>query len=335
MDIKITKKRILNVLNYEWVKAIAYIVAIILLWSLLFTSLGTRLTDGQQFYMVTYEGVYTKSADATVSFLSEMKNGKSGINGDSVLSYDVYQTKETPISALGSYSAINMFDIRLSVNEGDIMVLPDKAVEYNPTDNETLTDFQYFVNNGKLESIEKLLSDAYDYTVGNGFIEETDSGYTVNDKKIENYFKDERIKSARNYRRTYISDEVINEGVKNEIKRIETVYLNYKTVKSGIEKANSVDKGFLTYKTPSYVTKEGEIISKEEGAYGIDLGKLNEGYQDKDVKDLWYVLDEDGNPTEKGLILAVIELTSVQPELQYESLGVIAYLIRNYSNYAN
>ena len=334
MDIKITKKRILNVLNYEWVKAIAFIMGIIVLWSLLYTSLGTRLTDGQQFFIVTYEGVHTKSADSTSKFLNEMKNGESGIKGDSVLSYDVYETKETAITSVGSYSASYMLYIRLSVNEGDIMVLQDKDVEYVPSDSETLTDFQSIVNNNKLQDVQKLLENAYKYTVGNGFIAETDSGYTVNESKIENYFKEERIKSARNYRRTYTTDEVIQEGVKNEIKRIEAVYLNYKTVKKGIEKAKSEGKDFLTYKTPTYINGD-EIICKEQGAYGIDLGKLNEGYEDKDIKDLWYVLDEDGNPTEKGLNLAVIELTSVQPELQYESLGVIAYLIRNYSNYAD
>ncbi|MBR2336480.1 MAG: hypothetical protein IKA61_00850 [Clostridia bacterium] len=49
MDIKITGKRFKNLLSYEWVKMIALIVAGVVVWSLLFTTLGTRITVGENF----------------------------------------------------------------------------------------------------------------------------------------------------------------------------------------------------------------------------------------------------------------------------------------------
>ena len=59
MDIKINSSRFKNLLSYDWIKILISIVAGIIVWSLLFSSLGTRLTTGQEFVFHIYENVYT------------------------------------------------------------------------------------------------------------------------------------------------------------------------------------------------------------------------------------------------------------------------------------
>ena len=56
MDAKITKKRLNLFLSYEWIKVVALIVGVIVLWSLIFTTTATRITPAQQFTIFNYMG---------------------------------------------------------------------------------------------------------------------------------------------------------------------------------------------------------------------------------------------------------------------------------------
>ena len=81
MDAKITKKRLGLLLSYDWLKILGICVAAVLLWSLLFTTMATRATNGQRFEMYLYPGVrFANSVD--VSSLHERDK-------NDVLSYDV------------------------------------------------------------------------------------------------------------------------------------------------------------------------------------------------------------------------------------------------------
>ena len=64
MDIKVTGNRLKNLLSYEWVKIIVSIVAGVVVWSLLFTTLATRATVGEQFVFVIYENVSTLGSNS-------------------------------------------------------------------------------------------------------------------------------------------------------------------------------------------------------------------------------------------------------------------------------
>ncbi len=325
MDIKITKKRLANVLNYEWLLSIVCIIGAIVLWSLLYTMLATRLTDGQQFYFVKYEGVYTNSADADSKFIENLRNG-GGRDGKSVLSYDVYAVNLTEIMSAGGYSAYAMLDLRLTTGEGDVIVIGGGNKEY--VEGESMSDLLSLVSSRRLMTIDELLSGAYEYTVGNGFISETGE---IQEEKIEDYFRNVRIKSARNYRRMYNSEEKIREGVKNEIDRIHSIYQNYIVVSSAIEAAKEAGEDFLWYSKPVYVNSS-EVSYGDQAAYGIDLSKLKEY---KIGNGIWHTYDESGNSTVDGLVFAVINDSAIeQYDLRYESLAVIEYIIRTYSEYA-
>ena len=77
MDIKVNGSRIKNLLNYDWIKIILSIVAGVVVWTLLFTTLGTRLTVGEHFTFCVYENVYTVGSDSkNESILNELKSKK-------------------------------------------------------------------------------------------------------------------------------------------------------------------------------------------------------------------------------------------------------------------
>ena len=332
MDIKITKKRLSNLISYDFLKIIIASLAAFVLWSLAFTSLGTRITDGQKFYLVVYEGVY---GNENANFLQRLKQKDSGLNGESVLSYDTLETSVTAIQSAGTYSAQYMLTLRMSVNEGDVIIIGGGDIPFDEEEG-VGSDVQGLVTNNTLLSIDKLLDAAYTYTVKGGFITETDYGYEVDKGKIEEYFRTQRITADRNYRRTYTDEKTVAEGVENEIKRIEGVYLNYKSVKGAIENAKEKGEDFLWYSRAAYKYGE-EVKYGETGAYGIDMSKLVRfASEDKpDLKSLWYTLDENGKTTVDGLVFGVVNLFAVQSDLEYEGLAVAEYLIRTYSNYAD
>ena len=57
MDNKFTKKRIQNMLSYDWIKMLIMVLAIVLVWSLAFTIGAPRATAGQVFCFYYYTGV--------------------------------------------------------------------------------------------------------------------------------------------------------------------------------------------------------------------------------------------------------------------------------------
>lgn len=65
MDAKITKKRLNILLSYDWIKIILVAVAMIVLWSLVFTMTATRVTNAQNFTIFNYTG-RARTADLTL-----------------------------------------------------------------------------------------------------------------------------------------------------------------------------------------------------------------------------------------------------------------------------
>ena len=61
MDAKITKKRLNILLSYDWIKIILVAVAMIVLWSLVFTMTATRVTNAQNFTIFNYTGTSANS----------------------------------------------------------------------------------------------------------------------------------------------------------------------------------------------------------------------------------------------------------------------------------
>lgn len=333
MDIKITGKRFKNLLSYEWVKMIALIVAGVVVWSLLFTTLGTRITVGENFTFFTYEGVYTVgSENKNETLLNEAKN-------KGYFSYDVLETNSSSIVSGGQYTATYMLSLKMTTQDGDVMIISDGRAVTEKEEGESVSDLGTIINSGYLCDIQTLLTKARDYCVYDHlFITENEDGtYTVNEDVIRKYFLEVRVKSAKNYKKTYRTAEQKENGAKLEINRIKKLYENYLYVSKAIAKAKSNDSDFLWYGEIYTYDSKGNVIKEktEVRPFGIDLYKLNTPFIESGIPDIantWYTY-ADGKTTAEGLVACVFDFTSYQPDLQYETLGFLRYLIETYSGY--
>ena len=337
MDIKISKRRLKNLLAYDWGKILISIIAGIVVWSLLFTTLATRVTVGEEFVFVVYENVSIENSKKNDNLLTNLKN-------DGVLSYDVLKLSTSYITSAGQYSASYMLSLRASTQEGDVLLISDgSAVEVKEGEDDPKQEISAVINSGYLYDFEKFLKDAQTYCTGNGFIVENGDGtYTVDEEKIENYFRNVRLKSAGNYRKTYRTEAKRQEGVKQEIKRIKDIYENYLFVSRAIEQAKAENNDVLWYGKIKQYDKDGNVIEGGEQVYpfGIDLHKLNVPFRgsetDKkpDLSKTWYTF-ANGKTTSEGLVLGVFNFKPHQPDMQYESLAFVKYVIETYSGYGH
>lgn len=363
MDVKITKKRFFNLIAYDWIKIVAFSVAIILLWTLLFTTCATRATDGQQFHFAVYGDVYSVG-EKDYEMLRDMKD-----DGD--LSYDVLSYSVGSITKAGNYSAQYMLSLRNTTHEADVFLiyagatnkivgLPEEKTDESEKADETAggttegaeekpteksSDIQGVLDGGSVQSIYKLLENTEKYLEKFGANFDS-TNPTVDDAKIERYFRSERITSARNYKKLYKTESQIKAGVKNEQARIRKLLEAYLRVSKVIESVKGTENDFLRYYIPAKDRKKENPDEMERVPYGIDLALLNadlaklsadevKALGKEKIEDRWVYADENGDPQTAGITLCVSDYTSSQRDLQYEAVTLIDYFIRTFSRYAD
>ncbi len=337
MDVKITGKRLKNTLSYDWIKIIAFAVAAIFVWTLAFTTFATRATDGQQFYFVVYDDVYFDSAK-NADMLSDMKK-------DGSLSYDVLTSRVNNITKTGNYDALYMLNIRLTTKEGDVMIMNSGKLnaEAGPategesgknSEEKKKTSAERVLEVGYVADLLPFISRAANYVkkfTSDGTVEGE-----ISSSKVETYFFNERLKSARNYKKTYNTDEKKKEGVKNEIERISRIQQAYLRVTAALEKAKNQGVDLYRYWDKPTKYSNNEVIERTKTAYGIDLTVLCSGATNKkELVKSWWLVDENNNATTDGLTFCVLNCTEDDKDLQFEALTALDYVIRNYSNYAD
>lgn len=361
MDVKVTKKRFFNLVAYDWIKIVALSVAIVFVWILLFTTCATRATDGQQFYFVLYGDVSAKGNE-DFEMLKKMKK-----DGD--LSYDVLEYSVNSITKAGNYSAQYMLSLRNTTHEVDVFLiyagatnkivgLPEEKTDESEKADETAggttegaeekpteksSDIQGVLDGGSVQSIYKLLQNTEKYLEKFGY---SKTNPTVDDAKIERYFRSERITSARNYKKLYKTESQIKAGVKNEQARIRKLLEAYLRVRKVIESVKGTENNFLRYYIPAKDRKKENPDEMERVPYGIDLALLNadlaklsadevKALGKEKIEDRWVYADENGDPQTAGITLCVSDYTSSQRDLQYEAVTLIDYFIRTFSRYAD
>ena len=232
MDARITKKRLSQMLSYDWIKIIACIVAGIFLWSLIFTTTAARLNPAQTFTVYAYIGTNPSSG-----FSSKIAS-RSYLSGG--FSYDIIETNTVDLASAGN-QAYTLLEARMGV----AFVAPSS----------------YEIDNGKGGKIsrtymEDLLLRAYSSVLSFGsagenagdaktsFFTATENflniyytaGYenadSFNAKKAEDTFRN-RVKAQKDKR--YKTEAKIQEGINDEIARIRGYRENYLAVKGYLE----------------------------------------------------------------------------------------------------
>lgn len=323
MDARITKKRLGQMLSYDWIKIIACIVAGIVVWSLIFTTTATRLNPAQTYTVYAYIG--TAPTDKfTAKITSKAALAEK-------FSYDVIETSVVDLTTAGD-QAYTLLEARSGVQEGNAaFVSPmeisgskyknDKGEEYTPT---------------YLQDIIMRLYSAVltpEQTEGNpktSFFERTEaflSGYytdirnenTLNVKKVEEAFR-ARIKEQNDKR--YKNETQIAQGIADETARIKGYRENYLAVRGYL------DEGIIKLEeTPVYLSYNGTTV-KYSGYYSINLCPDD---RMAGLSELIGYKDGNGVFTAKDMQLVLLDLLGEEYGYGiYESYALIRKLVETY-----
>ena len=357
MDNKITKRRLSDFLAYEWILMIVIAVVAILVWELVYTMAGVRLSVGQQFKFYFDETVYG-NASAVISILD--KDGEDG-----ALSYDILELNAESLS-----SDFNVLSTRLSIQEGDILITDCK----DPTEEENSEEVEdksirlkTMVDSYDGYAFEELLLDAKIYLLG--FIKDNVSDpfdYSVLEKKetlvanldtqkIEKSFRS-RMKKDNRFRK----ESDIKIGIGLETERLTKLYKEVVAFDNLLEFENQYNNLFYRYTKYSQsrdkqekesdknawndytqneikrLTDRGitgtEKVNGEftdtEFIYAINLVALPTVEVKTNPSDLCVYK---GTESAENVCIMVFDFRSYQPHLQFETISFINAIVRSCS----
>jgi len=329
MDNKITKSRLSNLLSYDWLKIIALIVAVAVVWSLAFTIGAPRASVGQTFGLFTYTYDFASAIGEGELLADARKNG--------AFSYDVLDFNTRRLDNEYYSTIMSAAD---SVQEGDIFITSDlqSAIEKNESPFRSFID-GYF---SKVYDLESLISDAKKYATENGIVF-SDGKYSVDEKRVGEVFAD-RMKNDPRFRNK--NSQKYADGLKNETERIKAVWNNACKLEAVIVNHPEILVSYRPFTQRLNTIDEEKRADDnyykywqeaEEKPYAINLGKLKGG--SVNVTDIYsYDIEKDNGEVElsaDGVVLCVFNYKSAQPHLQYETLGYINYMIGLCSDYMN
>lgn len=348
MDNKITKRRLSDFLAYEWILMIVIAVVAILVWELVYTMAGVRLSVGQQFKFYFDETVYG-NASAVISILD--KDGEEG-----ALSYDILELNAESLS-----SDFNVLSTRLSIQEGDILITDckDPTEEENSEEVEDKTiRLKTMVDSYDGYSYEEMLFDAKTYLrnymtsnyVDSEAVFDTVVDGVFDDVKIEKSFRS-RMKKDNRFRKesdikigigleterlTKLYKEVVAFGnlleFENQYNNLFYRYTKYSQSRDKQEKESDKEK-WAEY-TQSEVNRINEKIFKEEVnyktefIYAINLGAMPTAEGKTNPSDLCVYK---GTESAENVCIMVFDFRSYQPHLQFETISFINAIVRSCS----
>lgn len=330
MDAKITKKRLSRMLSYDWLKIVGMAVALILVWTLIFTMTATKIMPSQQFTVFNYTGNLSLS---TTKFYDEY--GKAFQNG--VFSYEVIEINENDLTTSKEYAG-TLLETRLTTDEGDVMLIadidnPDTAYEdengntvYEYSYLETfvygcgyyLFDLDFEAENSYFGQMRAYLNRYYDGDYENG---------ELNEDLVESDFR-ARAKKTKDKR--YKKEKDIKKGVENDILRIQ------KYQAALIEFEGYLTNGVVALTRTTIPDPNNAETPLIDGVYSINLcpnvatmGTLSEQFAYRTT-----YTDENGkvqNTTSaENMNIAFFNLKGTADGFEYESLLYCNHLIRTY-----
>jgi len=324
MDNKITKKRLSEFIQYEWIKIVALALCVCLAWRLVFISIGAvgnRLTIGQQFniyYSSDIDGNCLTSAQADF-----------GLNAG-VLSYEV---QEFSVSQLDSSYTSTQLTVWLSEGFGDLMICSNKT-----TENRKVSFFEDLLDHyGSNTDFDTLYQDAYSYA--ENFMKDK----TASDPLALTNIDGEKVKSAFRERlgddNRFKTAEQKADGEKKEQARIEKHFYNVKALGKILTEDIFVEyvKYSASYLNGNQTVKDRlkenyeEELSSEKPAkkYAIDFSKIPQTEGKSSIAKYGVLF---GETEENHAVLTVFDSKRFQPDLHYETLSVIVEIIKNTTN---
>lgn len=328
MDNKITRARLSNLISYDWVKIVAIIAAIALIWGLAFTIGAPRASVGQTFGLFTYAPDFGVAESESETLARAKKNG--------AFSYDILDFN-TRLLERDYYSTV--MTAADSVQEGDIFITSDfsDTVESKTSPMRSFVDGYY----SSCYDYDSLISDAKEYALQNGVYEDNGS-YYINENRVAALFSSrmERDPRFRNKK-----SEKYRNGLESEAERIKSVWNNACLLEAVLNAHPElrVEYRAFTQTLDNLGEEEREEsyyydwwLGFEEKTYALNLGKLSGGENDVTHYYSREILNEKGeleSVVADGIVMCVFNYKTEQPHLQYETLGFINYIIGFFSDF--
>ena len=212
MDAKITRKRLGEMLAYDWIKILAVIAAVVCAWLLIFQVSGVRLSAGQSFH-IHYYGRSLSAIDA---------QKLSAALKDEYLSYDVLKVDMSNIPA--NSDANEMLVAKNGIREGDLLVVEnvDSGTQENPALDSL---FCKMIDGFRMMAMEDLVASAEQYLA-----KFYDADGQMLDTVVEDHFRT-RMKKDNRFRK----EKQIILGVVQEKIRIAALKDNLAWLKAELE----------------------------------------------------------------------------------------------------
>lgn len=305
MDARITKKRIGQMLSYDWIKILALIVAAIVVWSFVFTSTATRLNPAQKFTIYAYMGTTTEDRFYTKA-VSENETGWAY-----GFSYDVIETETVDLSSAGN-QAYDLLSARTGVKEGNVVFVPDALSSSTGT---TAAGEEY-----TLTYLQDLLAQTYAKVLTAESVEGSKTSYFARTEEFlseyysnlsdESTFDEEKVEATFRARieeqgdKRYKKEAQILAGIEEEKARIRGYRDNYLAVRYYL------DTGVIALQESTVHLTTMNGVRSYTGYYSINL--CPDESKMPGLKDLvWYKTENDEGTeieTAKNMQLVLLDL---------------------------
>ena len=300
MDARITRQRLANMLSYDWLKILGAIALAAVFFCVFFLMIGVRPTDGQKFYVYTYNGL---TAGGDFSML------ENNLKENDVFGYDILDTGTESFKSGGLYGN-SVFTARRSAGEGRVMFVNDvRTTNEDGSVSSALLDS--FMENegtpnerfGLFLDPEQFLADCKSY-LADFFGENLDG--EINHEKARETFLKRNAKDAR-----FRSSSKKAAGVLLEEERLEKLKTDYLFVSASIGQ----ELDYVTYTT-----------EQKEHTIGFSMNSLNL------TSLVFYTVEEQGATVKKSsdIALCIFNNGTREGDLRYESVNFLAYLLRTY-----
>lgn len=347
MDAKITKTRLGQLLSYEWIKILLFIVIAIVVWSLVFTMTATRITPTQTYSIVNFYGT---------NFGTKISENYYGYKGN-VFSYEVMECSVVDVLAGGDDYVGTLLETRFVTSEGDVLFAANvnnpesKTAKTDENGNEIKnaegeTEYEYTTylqqflkttyfhdvvrlddtaeKDGYFTQMKKYLAGFYQFTETEKTFGEVTLSVadfdenTLDTATVERLFR-ERV--ARNKDKRFKKEAQIQQGIADEIKRIQSYCEGYETIFEYLE------KGYISFTVSSVQMTETVTYT---GAYSLNLCP-NEDTMGG-LKNFVYHIAQDENgknyTTAKDINALFLLLDGVDTDFQYETVLLINQFVK-------
>ena len=345
MDNRITKRRLSDFLSYEWILMIVIAVVAIVVWEFAYTVGAVRLTTGQHFKFYYDQTISSSDSDKMY---------------DLFIKYDTFSYDVLKIDSESLTSEYNVLSVRLSVQEGDILITDKKQTMKDDgnggqeVDQTKSVRAKSHVDNFSIYALDKMLADAQKYLakfLNDGLNIKTDNKVDVdkvvnyiydysnyNEGKIKSYFLN-RMEDDNRYR----SDEQKTAGIKQEIERIKDLMEEVEFFDKFMSYANAHPEAGLLFNYKKYqqahdLSQKQEdkaayetLLDKQEiRPYGINVEAFTGDLAGKEQASTYFRMKSADNAND--VVIMAFNFYSYQPHLQFETISFMNTIIRECFN---